>query len=300
MARTGELEQRPSIGAESPAATAADRGRPGGRRKGAPPGRRAVVALQVSVGLSVLAIWEASARLELINPRLFSQPAAVIGRVWSMVAGESLYGRTVYEHLLATGTALAIGFSIGAVAGLALGFFLGRSRFLSRIFEPYLLAIYSIPKIAIAPLFVLLFGIDLESKIAVVVMGVFFMVFFSTYAGVMSVNEEFVNIARIMGASRRDVTRRVILPAAMPSILIGLKMGVPFGVIGAIIGEYIAATQGIGWLIIRSAALFDSSGFFAALVFLVASTWVLSQLVTHVESRVLRWQPRRRQELVTY
>jgi NitT/TauT family transport system permease protein len=114
------------------------------------------------------------------------------------------------------------------------------------------------------------------------------------------VSEEHVSIARIMGAGRVAITRRVIIPAALPSVLLGLKMGVPFGVIGAIIGEYIAATQGIGWLIIRSTSFFDASGLFAALFFLVAATWLLSQIVALIEARLLRWQPQRRQELVTY
>jgi len=206
----------------------------------------------------------------------------------------------VYEHLLATGQALAIGFLVGATAGVVLGFALGRSRLLNRVFEPYFLAIYSIPKIAIAPLFVLLFGIDLESKIAVVILGVFFMVFFNTLAGVMNLNEEYVQIARLMGARGRQVTRRIVIPAALPSIMNGIKMAVPFGVIGAVIGEYIAATQGIGWLIIRSTSSFDADGVFASLAFLVAATWLLGRIVALIESAVLSWQPQRRRDLVTY
>jgi NitT/TauT family transport system permease protein len=262
--------------------------------------RRNVLIGQVALLGGLLLLWEYAGRSGAVNPRLFSYPTQVVERIGSMLSGENLYGHTVFEHLLATGQALAVGFVIGALLGVVLGFVLGRSAFIARVFEPYLLGIYSIPKIAIAPLFVLMFGIGLESKIAVVIMGVFFMVFFSTFAGVVSVNEEFVNIARIMGARGAAVTRRIIIPAALPSILLGLKMGVPFGVIGAIIGEYIAATQGIGWLIIRSTAFFDASGLFASLFFLVTATWVLSQLVSFIEARVLRWQPQRRQEVVTY
>jgi len=262
--------------------------------------QRIVLAGQAVLIGGLLLVWEYAGQTGLINVKLFSHPSDVIGRIWSMLAGEDLHGHTVFEHLFATGQALAIGFSIGAVLGVVLGFVLGRSALMARVFEPYLLGVYSIPKIAIAPLFVLVFGIGLESKIAVVVMGVFFMVFFNTFAGVVGVNEEFVNIARIMGARGMSVTRRIIIPAALPSIMLGLKMGVPFGVIGAIIGEYIAATQGIGWLIIRSTSFFDASGLFAALFYLVAATWLLSQLVSRIEARVLRWQPQRRQELVTY
>lgn len=262
--------------------------------------RRLVLAAQAGLLLSIFAIWELAGRSGAINQRVFSYPSAIVGRIFSMLAGEDLHGLTVFEHLLATGQSLAIGFTIGATLGIALGFLLGRSALLARVLEPYLLGVYSVPKVAIAPLFVLLFGIGLESKVAVVIMGVFFMVFFSTFAGVLGVSEEHVNIARIMGARRIDVMRRIVIPAALPSILLGLKMGVPFGVIGAIIGEYIAATQGIGWLIIRSTSFFDPSALFAALFFLVAATWMLGQVVSLVEARVLRWQPQRRRELVTY
>lgn len=261
--------------------------------------RRVLIGQALLIG-GLLVAWEIAGRNGVLNPRVFSFPSDVIGRVFSMLGGEDLHGHTIFEHLFTTGQALAVGFGIGATLGVVLGFVLGRSAFLARIFEPYLLGVYSIPKVAIAPIFVLAFGIGLESKIAVVVMGVFFMVFFNTFAGVIGVNEEYVNIARIMGARGRDVTRRIVIPAALPSILLGFKMGVPFGVIGAIIGEYIAATQGIGWLIVRSTSFFDASALFAALFFLVAATWLLSQLVAFVESRVLRWQPQRRQELVTY
>ena len=262
--------------------------------------RRVVLLGQIGLLAILFSAWEYGGRTGLINPRLFSYPTLIVERIASMLGGESLYGHTIFEHLGATGQALGIGFAIGAALGVTLGFVLGNSAFLARVFEPYLLGVYSIPKIAIAPLFVLMFGIGLESKIGVVVMGVFFMVFFSTFAGVLSVNEEQVNIARIMGARGRDVARRIVIPAALPSILLGLKLGVPFGVIGAIIGEYIAATHGVGWLIIRSTSFFDASGMFASLFFLVAATWALSQLVSLIESRALRWQPQRRQELVNY
>ena len=293
MARATDQQQRAmrAVGVAQPSAR---------RRNPLVRERWTVLGSQILLITALLALWEYAGRTGVVNPRLFSYPTEIIGRIGSMLAGEDLHGHSIFEHLLATGQALAVGFAIGAVLGIVLGFVLGRSALLARIFEPYLLGIYSIPKIAIAPLFVLVFGIDLESKIAVVVMGVFFMVFFNTFAGVVGVNEEFVNIARIMGARGVAVTRRIIIPAALPSILLGLKMGVPFGVIGAIIGEYIAATQGIGWLIIRSTAFFDASGLFASLFFLVSATWLLSQLVGRIEARVLRWQPQRRQELVTY
>ncbi len=252
---------------------------------------RRALAAQVSVGVLFLAAWELASNAGAINPILFSRPSAIAARIVSFLAGESVYSRTIYDHLRTTLTEMAIGYVVGALAGVLLGFGLGRSRFFSRVFEPYILAVYSVPKIALAPLFVLVLGIGFESKVGVVAMEVFFLVFFNTLAGVLAINEEFVLLARIMGATAEQVTRRVILPAALPSIFVGLKMGVPFAMIGAIIGEFIASTQGLGWLILYSGANFDASGLFAAIAFLVAVVWSLGRLLALLERRLLRWRP---------
>jgi NitT/TauT family transport system permease protein len=139
-------------------------------------------------------------------------------------------------------------------------------------------------------------GIGIVSKIAIVTVGVFFMIFFNTFAGVVSVNEEYIQAARIMGASQWRIFQRVILPAAMPAVFTGFKMGVPFAMIGAIVGEFIAATEGLGYLIIHATSLFDPSTLFAGIFFLVLVTWTMGQLINLAEGRLLRWQPRRRQE----
>jgi NitT/TauT family transport system permease protein len=252
-----------------------------------------VVSLQVLLGVGVLAAWEAIIRLGLANPLIFSSPLRIGERMWLMLSGEVIYGRTIYNHLGATLQQISVGYVAGAVAGIAIGYVLGRSPLFLRIFEPYILALFSIPKIALAPLFILILGIGLWARVGIVFIEVFFVVFFNTLRGILEVNEEHVNIARIMGASRRDVTRSVILPSALPSIMVGLKVGVPFAMIGAILGEYIASNHGLGWLILFSSNSFDSSGVWSAILFLVALTTILGQFMTFVEGRVLRWQPQR-------
>jgi len=256
--------------------------------------RRLVVGLQVLIGVTVLALWELAIAIELAEPLIFSSPLRIADRMASMLSGEIVYGRTIYDHIGTTFQQIVVGYVIGASSAVVVGYVLGRTSLVRRMLEPIILALFSIPKIALAPLFVLVLGIGFWSKVGIVFIEVFFVVFFNTLKGVMDVSEEYVHLARIMGARRLDVGRRVILPAALPSILIGLKMGVPFAIIGAVLGEYIASNRGLGWYILYSTNSFDASGLWAGILFLVAITWLLTQIVNVVSTRVLKWQPPRR------
>ena len=261
--------------------------------------RRLVVLAQIGIGLAVLGLWELAIAADLAEPLIFSSPSLIAERIASMLGGEIVYGRTIFNHIGATLQQIVIGYAFGATFGVVLGYVFGRVRLLRKTFEPIILALFAIPKIALAPLFVLVLGIGLWSKVGIVFIEVFFVVFFNTLKGVLDVNEEYVHIARIMGASRVQVSRRVILPAALPSILIGLKMGVPFAIIGAILGEYIASNQGLGWFILYSTNSFDASGLWAGIIFLVTITWLLGQLVNLAQARILRWQQPRRGHAVS-
>jgi NitT/TauT family transport system permease protein len=258
----------------------------------------AVVSAQVVLGLAFLALWQALSVLNVLNPLLYSNPVAIAQKLIAYLSGQTVYSRTIYDHLLVTFEEMAVGYVIGALVGAGAGFALGRSRFASRVLEPYILAIYSVPKIALAPLFVLVLGIGFQSKMGVVIMEVFFLVFFNTFAGVRGVNEEFVNLARIMGASRAQLIRRVIIPSALPSIIVGLKMGAPLAMVGAVIGEFIASNQGLGWLILYSGSNYDAAGLFASIALLVIIVWVLGQVLNHLEARLLRWRPSQGPEVV--
>ncbi len=285
--------------ADAPSVEAAPIAAVRGRRRRGPSfwnTRRGVSLLQAIVIGLILATWELTARIGQINANLLSQPSQVVGRIVSLIAGEEIYTATIYGHLSTTLQELLSGYAIGVVLGLVTGLIFARSRLITRVFQPYILAAYSIPKIALAPLFIMFLGIGIVSKIAIVTVGVFFMIFFNTFAGVVSVNEEYIQAARIMGASQWRIFQRVILPAAMPAVFTGFKMGVPFAMIGAIVGEFIAATEGLGYLIIHATSLFDPSTLFAGIFFLVLVTWTMGQLINLAEGRLLRWQPRRRQE----
>ena len=256
--------------------------------------RGAVLAVQAALVAAVLVAWELAVQSGVVSDRILGRPSGVVERIIELGSGAETYGRTtIYTHILTTLQEIVPGYLIGATAGLLLGVVFARSAIVRAVLEPYLLALYSVPKIALAPVFILFFGIGIVSKIAIVIMGVFFMVFFNTYAGVSSVNEEYVNAARIMGSSRLQVFRRVVMPAAMPAIILGFKMGVPFAMIGAIVGEFIASFNGLGFYIKQATSFYDASGLMAGIVFLVVITWLISSVIGVLEGRVLRWQPRR-------
>jgi len=231
-----------------------------------------------------------------IDPKLLSEPSAVLARAIEMFGGADVYGATIYGHVWQTLQELILGYLLGSLLGIVVGVIFARAPILPRVFQPYLLSVYSVPKIALAPLFVLVFGIGLVSNIAVVTTGVFFMLFFNTYAGILNANQEYLHIARIMGAGERTLFFRVIWPSALPSIFTGFKLGVPFAMIGAIVGEFIAAFRGLGYLILQATARFDVSGMLVAIIVLVIVVWTLGQLVIVTEGILLRWQPKRQRE----
>lgn len=246
--------------------------------------RLKVAILRLLLAAAIVAAWQlASGRL--VDPLFVSSPLAVAGR---MV--ELLRGGEIWVHLRATVTAVVEGYVIGAVVGIALGFATGRSAVLSQTLEPFLMAFYSIPKMALAPLFVIWLGIGLASKVAIVFLSVFFLTFFNTYAGVKDVSADLVNLARIMRASRRTVLCKVIFPAATPSIILGLKMGLPYGIIGAFVGEFIASNKGIGYYILYSSSVFDSTGVFAGVFILLALVVLANWALGRLEAWLVRWR----------
>lgn len=181
--------------------------------------------VQLGILVAILALWQFG--VSDASLPYFSRPTIIGQRLIELLSGE-----TIYRHIYVTLTEIVSGYVLGAAIGLLLGFVLGRSPFLSAVLQPYIMALYSIPKIALAPVFIVWLGLGISSKIAVVFLSSFFLVFFNTYSGLLGVNEEFVRLARLMGASWIHTLGRVVLPAAAPQIFIGLKTAVPYAVIG--------------------------------------------------------------------
>jgi NitT/TauT family transport system permease protein len=244
-----------------------------------------MVAYQVGLGLAILALWQlVSGRF--VKQIFISSPLLVAERLVELFAtGE------VWLHLQVTLLEFGVGWLSGSLAGVGLGIALARTQFLAGVLEPYIVGFYSIPKVAIAPLFIIWLGIDLSPKIAIAAVSAFFLVFVNTFSGIRGINEEFIYLARLMGASRGYVVLRVMLPSAAPHILLGLRTSVPYAMIGAVIGEFIASNRGLGYLILSSAQLFDSATLFASIILIVALVMAVTQALAWLERRIVRWRP---------
>lgn len=249
--------------------------------------RRVLILVgRIVVGVAFLAFWEfASGRL--IDKLFISSPSAVGARLWKW-----LFDGTLWTHLSITLYATAFGFAIGSLVGFLLGLLFGRYQIVADILDPYITALYSIPKIALAPLFIIWFGIGIESKIAVSASIVFFVVFLNTYAGVRDVNPIFVHATRIMGGGEIDVLRHVMIPSAASWVITGLKVSVPYALVGTVIGEFMSANRGIGFLISQATGLFDTTSVFAGLVILGLVGAAINLALKHGETRLLRWKAR--------
>lgn len=182
------------------------------------------------------------------------------------------------------------GFVLGSVAGGLVGFVLGWIRRLGDLFEPFILSLYTIPKVALAPLFVLWFGIGVWNKVMFSSLLVFFMVFFTTFQGVRQVDRDLVANVRLLGASRWQIWTRVAVPYSAVWLFTGLRIGLPYALIGAIVGEFVAAEAGVGFRIRETTSFFNTSGVFAGLVVLMAISMACLGVLKLVERRVLRWQ----------
>jgi len=197
----------------------------------------------------------------------------------------------ILPHLLVTGEELVLGYLVGVACGVLAGYGLGRSPRLAAVFEPYVMAFYGIPKIALAPLFIIWFGIGLWSKVALAAAMVFFLVFYNVYTGVRGVDRDLVRLTMIMGASERQLTRHVYLPAAAPYVIMGMRMAIPYAVIGVIVGEFTSSVEGLGLFIHEASSTYDPAGVFAGIAVLLAFVVGANMLASRLERRVLRWQP---------
>lgn len=214
-----------------------------------------------------------------------SRPSAIWSQLWEWVTSGYLT-----FHLGITLQEMVLGFLFGAGAGIIVGFILGLTPYLGKLLDPFIMAVYSLPKIALAPLFVLWFGIGISMKVILTATIVFFLVFWNTYAGVRERNSELIDVLRVMGAKRRHIIAKVVLPGAMTYIYVGLKIAIPYALIGAVVGEIIASNRGIGFVLMAAAGAFNTSGVFAALIVLMIISTILNATLNRSERYVLRWK----------
>ncbi len=242
-----------------------------------------ILAAQIAIMSAFILAWQFLVPENAVP--YFSHPDAVARKLVDL-----LRGREIYRDIWVTFVEIALGYLLGAVVGLSLGFILGRSALLSDILQPFIMGLYSVPKIALAPLFIVWLGLGLSSKVAVVFLSSFFLIFFNTYSGLQTINEELVRLARIMGASWPQTVVRIILPAAADKIFIGLKTAVPYAVIGAVIGEYIGSSEGLGYFILYASQTYDTPALFSGIIILVAIVFIANSILSAFEGRIIRWR----------
>jgi NitT/TauT family transport system permease protein len=242
-----------------------------------------ILATQIGIAALILGTWQFAVSDATLP--YFSRPTVVVAKLFELLSQPQ-----IYRHIFVTLSEIGIGYGLGAGFGLFLGFVLGRSQFLSAAFQPYIMGLYSIPKIALAPVFIVWLGLGMASKVAVVFLASFFLVFFNTYSGLLSINEELVRLARLMGATWAQVITRVIVPAAAPQIFLGLRTAVPYAVIGAVIGEYIGSHEGLGYFILYASQTYDAPALFSGILILVAIVFIANSFLNRLEGYVIRWR----------
>ena len=253
---------------------------------------------QVGLLFGIFAIWHVLTTPGLVPPMVFEndqqaafffgEPLKVAGRIWRWFVTEG----DIYSHLGVTLIETVLAFGIGALTGLAGGLWLALQPMASALLEPYIKAMNSMPRIILAPIFAVWFGLGIASKVALGVTLVFFIVFFNVYQGVKEVSPVILANARMLGASPRQLLRHVYLPSATSWVFSSLHTSVGLAFVGAVVGEYLGSSQGVGYLILQAEGSFDINTVMAGIVVLTMFALVLDSLVGRIEKRLMKWQPK--------
>ncbi|HSN20151.1 MAG TPA: ABC transporter permease [Usitatibacter sp.] len=258
--------------------------------------RSTMRAWQALILVLVFAAWQVLTQPGLLPPVVwdnpdraaffFGEPVRMFKVIWTWFADG-----TIYQHLWVTLEETVLAFVIGSVLGLAVGLWLGLSPTASALFDPYITAMNAMPRVVLAPIFMVWFGLGIWSKVALGVTLVFFIVFFNVYQGVKEVSPVVLNNTVMLGASRRQLLRHVYLPSATSWVFSSLHTSVGMAFVGAVVGEYLGSASGVGYLIQQAEGAFDINSVFAGILVLTAFALALDYAVTHAERRLLRWRP---------
>jgi NitT/TauT family transport system permease protein len=256
--------------------------------------RRQVTIGQITLIVLVIAFWHfGSGRL--FDPFFVGSPVGV-----AKVLVDDLSDPLFYNDLRVTGTEMALGYLLGGLSGIALGVLFARWRLAADIFDPFFTGLNSLPRIALAPLLVIWFGIDMASKVVLAATLVFFLTFLTTLTGIRNVDPALVDVARLVGASERQIFRYVMLPGAAAWVINGLKMSLPYALIGVIVGEFLVASSGLGYRLNFYSTSYNTNGTFAMLLVMMALMMGLNALMGLLERHALRWQEETTATIQTY
>jgi NitT/TauT family transport system permease protein len=260
-------------------------------------GNRMLRVWQVLLLLGIFAVWHVGTSPTLLPPLyfddpnraafFFGEPVTVLNRVWNWFAGG-----VIYRHLWVTLVETLLAFFVGTALGLVVGIWLALAPAASRLLDPYIKAANAMPRVILAPIFSVWFGLGMASKVALGVTLVFFIVFFNVYQGVREISPVVLANAKMLGASRRQLLRYVYLPSAMSWVFASLHNSVGLAFVGAVVGEYLGSAEGVGYLILQAEGVFDINTVLAGVLVLTAFALVLDWIVSIAERRLMVWQPR--------
>ncbi len=253
---------------------------------------------QIGLLLALFLFWHLMTVPGLIPPVMFAderqaafffgEPLKIFARVWSWFVRDA----DIYQHLGITLAETLMAFAVGSALGLAGGLWLALAPMASALLEPYIKAFNAMPRIILAPIFSVWFGLGMGSKVALGVTLVFFIVFFNVYQGVKEVSPVVLANARMLGASQRQLLRQVYLPSATSWVFSSLHTSVGLAFVGAVVGEYLGSSQGVGYLILQAEGSFDINTVMAGILVLTAFALVLDEAVGRIEGHLMKWQPR--------
>jgi NitT/TauT family transport system permease protein len=250
-----------------------------------------LLVCQVSVAVVGVALWQFLTTVPvfgriLLPPFFFSNPVDVGSQIVTWFASG-----VIWKHLLITLTESILAFTIGSIAGVAVGFWFARQPRVAAVFDPYVKMVNALPRVVLAPIFALWLGLGIWSKVALGVTLVFFIVFFNVYQGVKEVSRTVLDNGRMLGMSEQQLMRHVYWPSALSWMFSSLHTSVGFAVVGAVVGEYLGSAAGLGYLIQQAEGIFDVAGVFAGMFVLSAFVILIDFGVTLVERRLLVWRP---------
>jgi NitT/TauT family transport system permease protein len=253
--------------------------------------RLTLLALQLLVAIVALVLWQVFTTVPvfgriLLPPFFFSNPVDVGSQIVKWFATG-----TIWKHLIITLWESILAFVIGSLGGVMVGFWFARQPLVAAVFDPYVKMVNALPRVVLAPIFALWLGLGIWSKVALGVTLVFFIVFFNVYQGVKEVSRTVLDNGRMLGMSEQQLMRHVYWPSALSWMFSSLHTSVGFAVVGAVVGEYLGAAAGLGYLIQQAEGTFDVAGVFAGMFVLAAFVIVIDALVSVVETRLLVWRP---------
>lgn len=254
--------------------------------------RVATVVNRVGLLLAVMLVWEfLSGRV--LDLFFFSKPSEILYQLYLLAVEGKLW-----YHLSFTVQEAVYGYLIGVGSGILLGFLFGRYEVLYRMVEPFVIALYGVPRVALAPLFILWFGLGILAKIVISAVLVFFIIFLNTVTGIRNVDPQLLEVVSVMGASERQKMWKVILPAAAPFIITSMRVCVPLAMIGAIVGEFISTNRGIGYLLTEASGAFQTGMLFAGILILLVVVMAMNFAISLLESKLTRWKPKGGQDII--